>query len=362
MNRVKGNSLTKIVFLLAMTFIVGINLGCPQGSNKPAETTTSGEKISNPLQICSYSGSQNGTTISLKEAESTARETIESIINTTGLPMNFTVHAGDVESACAIVNNGKRLIVYNPFFMKGARGGRNGKWVEAAIFAHMIAHHLSGHDLKIVAGRELSELEADKFAGLTLQKMGATLEQSTEALYAISNEMALDHYPEASSRISALESGWNQARGFSQNTMQYSSRTYDADRIPTRTSSLSNGEIAGFLTRWSQSQSYYDFADYADCYSYGFQGMKMNKRGRRVYFDYGGWLNDRQNMYSRAVNLNVSTSNIRVISRDDWGTTIQFTQYYYSDPYQDTGEKLMKLRKDNDGAIRIVYEEMLSSY
>lgn len=361
MKRVKGKSLTKIVFLLAMTFIACINFGCPQGSNKPADNAIA-ENISNPVQICTYSGMQSESKISLKEAESSARETIESIINTTGLPMNFTLHAGDVESACAIVHNGKRVIVYNPFFMKGARGGRNGKWVEAAIFAHMIAHHLSGHELKIEAGRELSELEADKFAGLTLQKMGATMEQSTEALYAISNEMSLSHYPEASSRISALESGWNQARGLSQNNVQYSTRTYDADRIPTRTSSLSNGEIAGFLTRWSQSQSYYDFADYADCYSYGFQGLKLNKRGRRVYFDYGGWLNDRQVMYSHAVNLNVSTSNIRVISRDDWGTTIQFTQYYYSDSYQDTGEKLMKLRKDNDGAIRIVYEEMLSSY
>ncbi|MBM4174481.1 MAG: hypothetical protein FJ212_09045 [Ignavibacteria bacterium] len=62
--------------------------------------------------------------------------------------MNFTLHAGEVESACAIVNGDKRMIIYNPFFMKGARGGRNGTWVETAIFAHMIAHHLSGHDLQ----------------------------------------------------------------------------------------------------------------------------------------------------------------------------------------------------------------------
>lgn len=361
MNRVKGISLTKIVFLLALSFIGFMNLGCPQGSNKPAEQAQ-GQQILNPQQICSYAGTQSGQSISLKDAESSAIQTIQSIINTAGLPMNFTLHAGEVESACAIVNGDKRMIIYNPFFMKGARGGRNGTWVETAIFAHMIAHHLSGHDLKVEAGRELSELEADKFAGLTLQKMGATLEQSTEALYAISSELAQSHYPEVSSRISALESGWNQARGFSQNNVQYSSRTYDADRMPTRTSSLSNGEIAGFLTRWSQSQSNYDFADYADCYSYGFQGIKMNKRGRTVYYDYGGWLNDRQKMYSRAMNLNVSTSNIRVISRDDWGTTVQFTQYYYRDSYQDTGDKLMKLRKDNDGSIRIVYEEMLSSY
>ncbi|MFM7158119.1 MAG: hypothetical protein ACKO0Y_09935, partial [Bacteroidota bacterium] len=159
MKRVKGKSLTKIVFLLAMTFIACINFGCPQGSNKPADNAIA-ENISNPVQICTYSGMQSESKISLKEAESSARETIESIINTTGLPMNFTLHAGDVESACAIVHNGKRVIVYNPFFMKGARGGRNGKWVEAAIFAHMIAHHLSGHELKIEAGRELSELEA----------------------------------------------------------------------------------------------------------------------------------------------------------------------------------------------------------
>jgi hypothetical protein len=287
---------------------------------------------------------------------------IKTILNTTGLTSGFKIYAGDVESAAAILHENERYIVYNPAFMKGVRLGRNGSWVETAILAHMIAHHLSGHALNKEAGRYLTELEADKFVGLTLQKMGADQEQASEALKTIGSIESGDYYPEIDARLSALQSGWAQSRGSMQQGSRFSSRVYDADRIPSRSRALSNGEIAGFLTRWTQSQNYYDFSDYADCYSYSFQGMKLNKRGRSVYFDYDGWLNDRQKMYSRATNLNISTSNLRVISRDEWGTTVQFTQYYYSDSYQDTGEKLLKLRKDNDGSIRIVYEEMLSSY
>ncbi|MBM4174480.1 MAG: hypothetical protein FJ212_09040 [Ignavibacteria bacterium] len=72
MNRVKGISLTKIVFLLALSFIGFMNLGCPQGSNKPAEQAQ-GQQILNPQQICSYAGTQSGQSISLKDAESSER-------------------------------------------------------------------------------------------------------------------------------------------------------------------------------------------------------------------------------------------------------------------------------------------------
>lgn len=311
---------------------------------------------------CTFSGTKSEGEIDISDPEPVVEEVITSILQIIGIPKGFTVHKGDVQGIIAVKQEDKRYIIYDEAYLNEIRKGSNAYWVERAILAHMIAHHISNHGLKIEPGRSLTELEADKFVGLTLQKMGASSSDVLEALNMVRNTLKEDHYPEIISRISATESGWNQSGGSTNPVNTFSDRPYDGGGVPTTSSTVSRGEIAGFLTRWSEAQSYYNFSDYADCYSFGFQGMKMNKKGRRVYFDYYGWLNDRQEMYARASNLSVRASEIRVISRDDWGTTIEFTQDYYSDSYQDRGEKLMKLHKDSEGAIRIVYEEMLSSY
>jgi hypothetical protein len=60
----------------------------------------------------------------------------------------------------------------------------------------MIAHHISNHGLKIEPGRSLTELEADKFVGMTLQKMGASSTEVIEALNMVRNILAEDYYPE----------------------------------------------------------------------------------------------------------------------------------------------------------------------
>jgi len=311
---------------------------------------------------CTFSGVKSEGDIDIGEPSQDVEEVITSILQIIGIPKGFSVQTGDVQGIIAVQHDDRRYIIYDEAYLNEIRRGSNGYWVERAVFAHMIAHHISNHGLKIEPGRSLTELEADKFVGMTLQKMGASSTEVIEALNMVRNILAEDYYPEIISRISATESGWNQSGGTMNSVNRFSPRPYDGGGVPTTSSTVSRGEIAGFLTRWSEAQSYYNFSDYADCYSFGFQGMKMNKKGRRVYFDYYGWLNDRQEMYARASNLSVRASKIRVISRDDWGTTIQFIQDYYTDSYQDRGEKLMKLHKDSEGLIRIVYEEMLSSY
>ena len=323
------------------------------------------KKENNVIDIsgaCTFSGVKAEGDIDISDSDREVEEVISSILQIIGIPKGFEVKKGDVQGILAVKHEDKRYILYDESYLHKIRRGNMGYWVERGIFAHMIAHHISNHGLTIEPGRSLTELEADKFVGMTLQKMGASSIEVIEALNMMKNTIAEDYYPEIISRISATQSGWNQSGGSLHPEQKFSERTYDGGRVPTTSTSLSRGEIAGFLTRWSEAQSYYNFSDYADCYSFGFQGMKMNKKGRRVYFDYYGWLNDRQEMYARAINLSVKASQVRVISRDDWGTTIQFVQDYYSDSYQDSGEKLMKLHKDAEGLIRIVYEEMLSSY
>ena len=194
---------------------------------------------------CTFSGIKSEGDIGDPDQE--VADVISSILQTIGIPKGFNVQKGNVQGIIAVKNEDKRYIIYDEAYLNEIRRGNNGYWVERGIFAHVIAHHISNHGLTVEPGRSLTELEADKFVGMTLQKMGATSVEVIEALNMVRNIMAEDYYLENISRISATERGWNQSGGEIQQAQIFSERAYDGGGVPT-SSTLSRGEIAGFLS------------------------------------------------------------------------------------------------------------------
>ena len=58
-------------------------------------------------------------------------------------------------------------------------------WAPVSIMAHEIGHHLSGHTITSGGSRPAIELEADKFSGYVLYRMGATQTAATKAIMAL---------------------------------------------------------------------------------------------------------------------------------------------------------------------------------
>ena len=93
-----------------------------------------------------------------------------------------------VPNAAAIIVMGqdgipKRVIAYNRQFMQDvARTTGDSDWSGTSILAHEIGHHLSGHTLLPGGSKPPIELEADKFSGFVLFKMGATLPEAEKAI------------------------------------------------------------------------------------------------------------------------------------------------------------------------------------
>ncbi|MGV8932535.1 MAG: hypothetical protein ACOH1R_10565 [Luteimonas sp.] len=61
--------------------------------------------------------------------------------------------------------------------------------------AHEIGHHLSGHTITEGHSRPEIELEADKFSGYVLYKMGAPLADSTQAIMAMGSPTEQPTHP-----------------------------------------------------------------------------------------------------------------------------------------------------------------------
>lgn len=106
----------------------------------------------------------------------------------------------------------ERVIAYNAVFMKQVREATiNNDWASISIMAHEIGHHLSGHTLLPGGSQPPIELEADKFSGFVLYKMGAALTDATKAISTLIPEEDGPTHPGRKKRLVAIEAGWTES-------------------------------------------------------------------------------------------------------------------------------------------------------
>jgi tetratricopeptide (TPR) repeat protein len=145
-----------------------------------------------------------------------ANSIINRIMVQVGLPKNFVLVACDKIDNCMAVNleaqTGQlRYIVYDKPFMQKLNGEAGTYWSAISIFAHEIGHHLSGHTIDGLGSRPDKELEADRFSGFVLYKMGATLEQAQAAMQTLPDVQVISTHPPRANRLAAITDGWNDA-------------------------------------------------------------------------------------------------------------------------------------------------------
>ncbi|RNI32833.1 hypothetical protein EFY79_19775 [Hanamia caeni] len=150
-------------------------------------------------------------------SETDANTAIRTIIRPLGLAPNFVlVPCLNINNCAAItLSDGIRYIVYDNDFMTTIAKSARTNWVYTSILAHEIGHHLQGHTTMgstLEQARKM-ELEADRFSGFILQKLGATLDEAEAAMKQLpdpDNESLSDH-PLRWRRLESIEAGYNDA-------------------------------------------------------------------------------------------------------------------------------------------------------
>lgn len=153
------------------------------------------------------------------DADQDAMRVIKRITRYVGM-MNprFDVKGADISTgAAAVIRNNKRYILYNPYFITKVAESTGSSWAEVSVLAHEIGHHVNWHTLKKDGSRPNKELEADHFAGYILQRMGASIDDAVNAMEKLADDQASDTHPAKYSRVTAIASGWREARGQRQN-------------------------------------------------------------------------------------------------------------------------------------------------
>lgn len=195
--------------------------GAGAGAGNDREWTDAArvDAIASTLQACSYEG--NKVTVQPADlrgqAPADCRQMVDRIMGFTGLPANFLVTAGPVPNALAVIlldqaKVPQRVIAFNPDFIGATRQATGGDdWAPVSIMAHEIGHHLSGHTITAGGSRPSIELEADKFSGFVLYRMGAALADATKAMEKIGSDVEQATHPAKARRVAAIAEGWKEA-------------------------------------------------------------------------------------------------------------------------------------------------------
>jgi len=139
---------------------------------------------------------------------------VREILTHIALPTNFILAKCDgIDNAIAYTDpSGSRYIIIDERWISSFSSNN---WFIISVLAHEIGHHLSGHTIKAptsLSERRERELEADKFSGFILKKMGANLDQSLTSINILVpndyNDVNSTH-PTRNKRISAITKGFN---------------------------------------------------------------------------------------------------------------------------------------------------------
>jgi hypothetical protein len=154
----------------------------------------------------------NSSTVAPSFSLSDAEKLVADIMKQIGLKSDFRIRSAKVPNVQADIRRGKRFIEFNPDYVNNLLRTTKDEWVLVFIMAHEIGHHLNGHTVIRGKRSSLIELEADKFAGFVLFKMGASLEQSKLALSYIAKPSASSTHPGRGARLLSLAEGWKEAQ------------------------------------------------------------------------------------------------------------------------------------------------------
>jgi hypothetical protein len=150
---------------------------------------------------------------------------LDKICTAAGLSNNYLlVPCPNIGTCLAIIKDDMPMILYDNAFLKKIKSfgfsekniptnnvTSNIDWQSLTILAHELGHHANQHFSKLRSGSEYllkNELEADNFAGKTLHKLGASLED-TKKVFNNLPEIASFSHPGRAERLLAVERGYN---------------------------------------------------------------------------------------------------------------------------------------------------------
>ena len=161
---------------------------------------------------CSYISKPKTNSVFGFVTKSEAEAVIKDILDISGLEPTFKIYAAGIDNAEARIIDEERVIIYNQNFMSEVKKKTGSKWAAISILAHEVAHHVQGHTIKAGGSQPTLELEADKWSGFVLYKLGAKEKEAQIAMGEYASTIGSSTHPARSDRLQAIAVGWANAK------------------------------------------------------------------------------------------------------------------------------------------------------
>lgn len=204
------------MIMLVLVFIFSMH-SCKDSSKKTNQkldneiTKINKNSIKNLKYGCGFNKKVESDDILINKPGARELDQIKNITAFSGIPLNFEIYEANIQNAIATIIDNQRYILYDKKLLDLVNENTNSYWSSISILAHEIGHHLSGHTLSQLADNHKVELEADKFSGFVLYKMGATKDQAIKAINNIGSVEDSESHPSKFRRIEAISNGWDDA-------------------------------------------------------------------------------------------------------------------------------------------------------
>lgn len=176
--------------------------------------TINAQKLLTIEKGCSFYGEVESEQINVKECTNVkVLKIINDVLSTVSLQENFKVYEANIGNAIATRIGNERLLIVDPSFLNEIEVYSKDKFTSYLIIAHEIGHHLNNHIEKPSdASPWWDELEADYFAGSTLQKLGIPPSTIGNVINLIAPRMSNSKtHPEWQARMKATINGYCQS-------------------------------------------------------------------------------------------------------------------------------------------------------
>lgn len=145
--------------------------------------------------------------ITTDEIDEQTNALVMNLMKQIGIQKSFIIRKADVKNMMVTKDDkGNRLLLINPSFLIELRGHQT-DWFTYFVLAHEIAHFMNDDPLDKAKHNPEMEIAADKFAAVTLCRMGANIQDVRGAIELFVKDNASPTYPTKSQRLFGVESG-----------------------------------------------------------------------------------------------------------------------------------------------------------
>lgn len=162
-----------------------------------------------PDGVCLFTSSTLGRTLYSFPSDRRSTELLSALLDLSPAAVQMTIQASSVDDVAAADVDGRRLLLYNQYALSKLDSSWQSDWPLVLRVAHQVGHHASAHAFRPPGrSRAEEELEADRFAGYMLRRLGASRPVITQLARTLPTPASRSQFPSAESRAVALLEGW----------------------------------------------------------------------------------------------------------------------------------------------------------